>query len=68
MKNLVRRPQSYAAGVVLVILATVGWSLSGMFVRFVPELNGWQINCWRGYWMSTCLLIYLTFRYGKDTA
>ena len=68
MKNLVRRPQSYAAGVVLVVLATVGWSLSGMFVRFVPELNGWQINCWRGYWMSTCLLIYLTFRYGKDTA
>jgi DME family drug/metabolite transporter len=65
MKNFVSRPQSYAAGVILVMLATVGWSLSGMFVRLVPELDGWQINCWRGYWMSTALLIYLTLRYGS---
>jgi drug/metabolite transporter, DME family len=60
-------PQSYLAGVLLVILATAGWSLSGIFVRLVPELNGWQINCWRGYWMSTGLLIYLTLRYGRST-
>ena len=30
----------------MVLLATVGWSLAGMFVRLVPGLNGWQINCW----------------------
>src|SRR6185369_11741710 len=38
-----------------------------MFVRVLPELNGWQINCWRSFWMSTSLLIYLAFRYGRAT-
>jgi drug/metabolite transporter, DME family len=67
MKAARLQPPGYILGVLLVILATAGWSLSGMFVRLVPELNGWQINCWRGYWMSTSLLIYLVHRYGRDT-
>ncbi len=25
----------------------------------MPELDGWQINCWRGLWMATALLAYL---------
>jgi drug/metabolite transporter, DME family len=58
-------PQSYALGCVLVILATICSSLSGIFVRWVPELNGWQIACWRGYWMSVSLLIYIVFCYGS---
>jgi drug/metabolite transporter, DME family len=62
-----QKPQSYAFGVILVILATTGWSLSGMFVRFVPDLSGWQINCWRGCWMSTGLLVYLIASYGGST-
>ena len=49
------------------ILATIGSSFSGLFVRVLPELNGWQINCWRSFWMSASLLIYLTFRYGSAT-
>jgi drug/metabolite transporter (DMT)-like permease len=60
------REQSYAQGVMLVILATLGWSLSGVFVRYLPGLSGFQINCWRGYWMSVALLIYLVARYGRD--
>ena len=38
-----------------------------MFVRFMPELDGWQINCWRGFWMSVFLLAYLVWIYGNRT-
>jgi drug/metabolite transporter (DMT)-like permease len=64
ISRLRSRPHTYRSGVFLVILATVGSSFSGMFVRMLPELDGWQINCWRSFWVSTSLLIYLTFRYG----
>ena len=30
-----------------------------MFVRLMPGLDGWQINCWRGFWMAIALLVYL---------
>ena len=56
----------YLLGVVLVVLATVGWSLAGVFVRFLPGLNGWQINCWRGFSLSIFLLLYLVAAYGRD--
>ena len=59
--------QSYGRGVFYVLLAVFGWSLSGVFVRFLPGLSGWQINCWRGYWMAVALLIYLVAVYGRDT-
>lgn len=61
------REQSYAQGVVFVALATLGWSLSGVFVRHLPDLSGWQINCWRGYWMGVALLVYLVAVYGDQT-
>jgi len=48
-----------------VFLATLGWSLSGLFVRLMPDLDGWQINCWRGYWMAVALMIYLVAVYGR---
>ena len=59
--------QSYGTGVVFVLLATLGWSLSGIFVRLMPGLDGWQIICWRGYWMSIALLVYLVVIYGRET-
>ncbi len=61
------REQSYATGVLYILLAEFGWSLSGIFVRLMPGLNGWQINTWRGYWMAVALLIYLVAIYGRDT-
>ena len=61
------REQTYGTGVTFVLLATLGWSLSGLFVRLLPGLDGWQINCWRGYWMSVALLIYLIAVYGRRT-
>ena len=57
----------YGAGILFVLLATVGWSLAGVFVRFLPGLDGWQINCWRGFWMSVFVLVYLVAVYGRDT-
>lgn len=60
-----RHEQSYGAGVIFVLLATLGWSLSGLFVRLMPGLDGWQINCWRGYWTGFALLVYLFLVYGR---
>ena len=40
--------------------------LSGIFVRLLPDLNGWQINCWRGYWTAVALLVYLVLVYGRN--
>lgn len=60
------RQQTYGQGVVFVLLATLGWSLSGLFVRLMPGLDGWQLNCWRGFWMAVALLFYLMVIYGRD--
>ncbi len=57
--------QSYGTGVFFVFLATIGWSLSGVFVRIMPGLDGWQLNCWRGYWMAVGLMVYLVAVYGR---
>ncbi len=59
--------QSYGRGVSFVLLATLGWSLSGLFVRLMPELSGWELNCWRGFWTCVSILCYLVLTYGQDT-
>lgn len=59
--------QTYKSGILLVLLATLGWSLSGTFVRLVPDLDGWQINTWRGLWTGVLLLLYLLATYGRET-
>jgi drug/metabolite transporter, DME family len=58
--------QSYGKGILFVLLATLGWSLSGLFVRFMPELDGWQINCWRGFWTCVALMCFLVLQYGSE--
>jgi drug/metabolite transporter, DME family len=57
--------ENFASGLWFVLIATLGWSLSGIFVRMMPELSGWQINCWRGYWLGVALACYLVVAYGK---
>lgn len=59
--------QTYARGVIYVLLAELGWSLSGVFVRLMPGLDGWQINTWRGYWMSVALMCFLVAKYGTGS-
>ena len=59
--------QGFGVGVLYVLIANFGWSLSGLFVRLMPGLSGWQINCWRGFWMAVALLCYSVLRYGPET-
>jgi drug/metabolite transporter, DME family len=60
------RSSRYLFGIACCCLATLGWSLSGLFVRWVPELDGWSVNGYRAPATAVCLLIYLTLRYRSD--
>lgn len=53
-------------GVLLAIGATVGWSLSGVFVRFVPTIDPWTFNAYRGASMSCALLLWMLLRYRAE--
>jgi drug/metabolite transporter (DMT)-like permease len=53
-------------GIACCCLATLGWSLSGLFVRWVPELDGWGVNGYRAPATAICLLVYLGLRYRGD--
>ena len=50
-------------GALFVALATVGWSLSGLFVRSVPRLDAWTINAYRGLNMALVLSLWLMLRH-----
>ena len=60
------RSSRYLFGIACCCLATLGWSLSGLFVRWVPELDGWTINGYRAPATAICLLVYLALRYRRD--
>ncbi len=52
-------------GVALVIGATVFWSLSGVFVRWMPSVDPWTFNAWRGLGMGLTLLVWTLLHYGR---
>src|SRR6185369_10852288 len=60
------RSSRYLFGIGCCCLATLGWSLSGLFVRWVPGLDGWAVNGYRAPATAICLLIYLALRYRGD--
>ena len=60
------RSSRYVFGIACCSLATLGWSLSGLFVRWVPELDPWTINGYRGPATALFLLTYLAIRYRSD--
>jgi drug/metabolite transporter (DMT)-like permease len=53
------RPGDYALGLVYTFLATLMWSLSGVFVRLLPGLDTFQINGYRGLFAALALLVIL---------
>jgi drug/metabolite transporter (DMT)-like permease len=57
------RSSRYVFGIACCSLATLGWSLSGLFVRWVPELDAWTVNGYRAPATAICLLVYLALRY-----
>lgn len=57
---------NFGKGVLFVVLANLGWSLSGVFVRSLPGLTGWQLNCWRGLATSLFLGAFLVVVYRGD--
>ncbi|HVJ41131.1 MAG TPA: DMT family transporter [Dongiaceae bacterium] len=57
---------AYWRGLVLVTLAMLFSSTSGIFVRSLPELDPWTINAYRGGFMGLSLLVYLLVLYRRS--
>ena len=53
-------------GLWLVAGATVFWSLSGVFVRWMPGLDPWTFNAYRGLGMGLSMLLWMQLHYGRD--
>jgi drug/metabolite transporter (DMT)-like permease len=56
------RPGDYAIGLACTFGATLLWSLSGVFVRLLPDLDTFQINGWRGLFAAVAVLVILGAR------
>ena len=52
-------------GVALVAGATLFWSLSGVFVRWMPSVDPWTFNAWRGLGMGLALMVWTLAHYGR---
>jgi DME family drug/metabolite transporter len=50
-------------GLLLVAGATLFWSLSGVFVRWAPEVPHWTFNAWRGLGMALSMLVWMVLFY-----
>ena len=57
---------SYWRGLVLMTLAMLFSSTSGIFVRSLPALDPWTINAYRGGFMSLSLVVYLLILYRRS--
>ncbi|TDQ80556.1 EamA domain-containing membrane protein RarD [Dongia mobilis] len=53
-------------GVLLVGGATLFWSLSGVFIRYVPEIDPWTLNAWRGLSTALSLLVWMVLLHGRE--
>lgn len=52
-------------GIALVAGATLFWSLSGVFVRWLPSVDPWTFNAYRGLGMGLALLAWTLLHYGR---
>ena len=56
---------AHATGLWLVLGATFFWSLSGVFVRWLPSTDPWTFNAWRGLGMSLSLIVWTLLHYQR---
>ena len=54
-------------GLLLIAAATLFWSLSGMFVRWLPGVDPWTFNAYRGLGMGLSLALWIGLRYGRGS-
>ena len=52
-------------GLLCIVGATLCWSVSGVFVRWVPEVPSWTVNAWRCLGMALALLVWMVFHYRR---
>ena len=57
--------RSESKGIALVAGATLFWSLSGVFVRWLPSVDPWTFNAWRGLGMGLALVAWSLLHYGR---
>ena len=50
-------------GFLLVAGATFFWSLSGVFARWLPQVDPWTFNATRGLGMGVALLVWIAWEY-----
>lgn len=56
---------AHARGLWLVLGATFFWSLSGVFVRWLPSTDPWTFNAWRGLGMALSLVVWTLLHYRR---
>ncbi len=59
---------AHTRGLWLVLGATFFWSLSGVFVRWLPSTDPWTFNAWRGLGMGLTLIVWTLLYYGRSAA
>jgi drug/metabolite transporter, DME family len=61
------RRRDHLKGVLLVLAATILFSLSGIFVRLLTDADPWRISFYRSGSMTICVLAFLAMLYGRQT-
>ena len=54
-------------GILLVAAATFFWSLSGVFVRWLPGIDPWSFNAFRGLGLGVSMALWIVLRYGRGS-
>jgi len=52
-------------GLLLIAGATFFWSLSGVFVRWLPGMDPWSFNAFRGLGLGLSMALWIVLRYGR---
>jgi DME family drug/metabolite transporter len=58
-------PDTRLLGLLLVAGATLFWSLSGVFVRWLPDVPSSTFNAWRGLGMALTLALWMVAHYRR---